>query len=97
MKKLFVICALIGALIIGGSILIRQYGKTQFDPLKTSTPGNPFPDVFRTSFMSSCDVGKENCECVLIYLQENYSYDDVKKGNSDDKLVEAVNYCKSKN
>lgn len=89
-------------LIAGSFVLGLIKGGSQFGESKLSTKGNPYPDPFKDSFLNSCTEGKtvskEDCQCVLNYLQDNYSYNEFLKDEEKGRpaLNEAVASCKVK-
>lgn len=98
MKKLLVIVGCIVILILGLFVIVIVRSKPQFEESIINTKGNPYPDVFKVSFLKTCNIGEENCLCVFDYLQKNYSYNEFLKDGEkgDPALREAAAYCKKR-
>lgn len=97
LKKIIIIaCSILGGLVLlffGYSYIFRA----QFSTEKISKKDNPYPNSMTIPFMQSCTIGEKNCQCVLNYLQENYTYEEFSKDaeHGDPLLMEAAGYCKS--
>lgn len=96
MKKALLIIIILSLAIFITYKLFTIYAATQFIESRVNNKGNKYPDFFTIAFFKSCNIGKSNCECVLNYLEEHFSYNDFlnDKNQNDFRLTEAANYCK---
>ena len=94
-KKLAVI-ALVLAIILSGAYSFISESTPQYEEARINTKDNPYPDAFTISFKATCNLGETHCNCVLDYLENNYSYSDFEKDSEEDdwRLIEANNHCK---